>query len=186
MAKTKSSFLNMVVTLLVVTAVASLALAGVYNLTYEPIQLVKKLKKEKAISDVIPEFDTVKSYEVTIEGFESPVNFNAGYKDGILVGTAIPMQTMKGYSGLVELMVGFLPDGTIYKVEVLQQKETPGLGTKMAEADFKNQYYGKHPSEFDLRVIKDGGNIDAITAATISSRAFSDAVQKAYVAFENQ
>ena len=65
-------------------------------------------------------------------------------------------------------------------ITVLEHKETPGLGTKMTEPLFKNQFIQKNPSEFILKVKKDGGPVDAITAATISSRAFCDAVQRAY------
>jgi electron transport complex protein RnfG len=77
-------------------------------------------------------------------------------------------------------MAGFRPDGTIINISVLEQKETPGLGTKMAEPAFKDQFNDKNPDQFKLKVKKDGGQVDAITAATISSRAFCDAIQKAY------
>jgi electron transport complex protein RnfG len=77
-------------------------------------------------------------------------------------------------------MAGFRPDGTIINISVLEQKETPGLGTKMTEPGFKDQFNEKNPAEFQLKVKKDGGPVDAITAATISSRAFCDAVQRAY------
>jgi len=81
-------------------------------------------------------------------------------------------------------MTGFSPDGKIFNISVLAHKETPGLGTKMSEPAFKNQFNDKNPSEFALKVKKDGGPVDAITAATISSRAFCDAVQRAYNTLE--
>ncbi len=71
-------------------------------------------------------------------------------------------------------------DITAWCCEDLDHKETPGLGTKMTEPEFKEQFTGKNPAEFTLKVKKDGGPVDAITAATISSRAFCDAVQRAY------
>jgi electron transport complex protein RnfG len=77
-------------------------------------------------------------------------------------------------------MAGFKPDGTIFNIAVLEHKETPGLGTKMSEPSFKDQFMEKNPSDFLLIVKNDGGPVDAITAATISSRAFCDAVQRAY------
>jgi electron transport complex protein RnfG len=80
-------------------------------------------------------------------------------------------------------MVGFSPDGTIYSTSVLEQKETPGLGTKMTQPFFKDQFDGKNPSSFKLFVKKDGGQVDAITASTITSRAYCDAVQRAYDAY---
>jgi electron transport complex protein RnfG len=80
-------------------------------------------------------------------------------------------------------MVGFKPDGTIQNIEVLEQKETPGLGTKMKDDKFLAQFRGKNPSAFNLKVTKDGGEVDALTGATITSRAFGDAVQMAYDEF---
>ncbi len=79
-------------------------------------------------------------------------------------------------------MAGFLPDGSIYDISVLEHKETPGLGDKMqaSKSDWAQQFKGKNPANFSLKVKKDGGDVDAITAATISSRAYVDAVQRAY------
>jgi electron transport complex protein RnfG len=90
---------------------------------------------------------------------------------------------MTGFSGLVRLMVGLKPDGSIYSVSVLEHKETPGLGTHMADADFIGQFENQNPANFKVSVKKDGGQVDAITAATISSRAFCDAVMRAYKAY---
>jgi electron transport complex protein RnfG len=89
-----------------------------------------------------------------------------------------------GFGGHIELMAGFLPDGTIYNSLVIQHKETPGLGTRMTEPKFHDQVNGKNPADFQLKVKKDGGQVDAITAATISSRAYCDAIQRAYNALQ--
>jgi electron transport complex protein RnfG len=105
-------------------------------------------------------------------------------KDNTIVGYAINTNTKKGFSGNISLMAGFKPDGTIINITVLEQKETPGLGNKMAEPPFKNQFNDKNPAQYKLKVKKDGGPVDAITAATISSRAFCDAVQRAYNALQ--
>jgi len=82
-------------------------------------------------------------------------------------------------------MVGFAPDGTILRVAVLEHKETPGLGDKIdkSRSDFSVQFEGKNPESFKLSVKKDKGDVDAITASTISSRAFCDAVSRAYSAY---
>ncbi len=101
-------------------------------------------------------------------------------KDNEIVGYGVKSYSKKGYSGQIVLAVGFKPDGTIYNITVLEQKETPGLGTKMTQAFFRDQFIDKNPASFRLKVKKDGGQVDAITAATISSRAFCDAVQNAY------
>ena len=177
--KTESTFINMFLSLLIFTGVASFALAGVYNITKEPIAKVEKLKKENAIKEVIPEFDTIVTRDIAVPGQERPVSISEGYMGGVLAGAAVQTFSLKGYSGLIELMVGFDSASCITKIEVLQQKETPGLGTKMETPEFREQFYGKNPSEFRIKVKKDGGDVDAITAATISSRAFCDAVQRA-------
>jgi electron transport complex protein RnfG len=101
-------------------------------------------------------------------------------KDSIIVGYAVSTYTNNGFSGNITLMAGFKPDGTIVNITILAHKETPGLGTKMDEPKFKDQFPGKNPSDFILKVRKDGGPVDAITAATISSRAYCEAVQRAY------
>lgn len=188
MAKKESTFLNMTLTLFIVTAVAALALGAVYNVTKEPIAEAKKKKKELAMKKVLPGFDKVETKEVTPPNGKDPLTFNIAYKNDTKVGTAIETYTDKGFSGRFKIMVGFLPDGTINNTAVLEHKETPGLGDKMdaAKSNFPNQFQKKHPSEFQLQVKKDGGEVDAITAATITSRAFCDAVQRAYDALKNE
>ena len=96
------------------------------------------------------------------------------------MGYAVKTYTDKGFGGHVEIMAGFLPNGSIYNLTVLQHKETPGLGTKMTDPKFSKQFLGKNPADFKLRVKKDGGQVDAITAATVSSRAYCDALQRAF------
>lgn len=187
MAKKESTFINMVYVLFLVAAIAGLALGAVYNLTKEPIEKAKKAKIENAIKVVLPDFDELRSaYKImSYDGNKSKdsLTFYDAYKEGEYVGSAIDTYTMKGFSGLIKLMVGLEPDGTIYNISVLEHKETPGLGTKMAEPKFKDQFENKNPATFDIKVTKDGGQIDAITAATISSRAFSDATERAYLTF---
>lgn len=99
-----------------------------------------------------------------------------------LVGMAVKTSG-EGYNGPIILMVGFLPNGNIYNICVVEQNETEGLGTRINEPAFKNQFKGKNPAHFRTKVKKDGGQVDAITSATISSRAFCDAVNKAYEVF---
>ncbi len=184
MAKIESSFKNMVLTLFIVTLLASLSLGGIYNLTKGPIALAKKAAKEKAIKEVIPEFDELQTFMVLPEGAKDSIEFNLGLKGGELVGTAIAAYSNNGYDPTqIRIMVGILPDHTIGNTSVIQHKETPGLGTKMKDPKFKDQFMGINPQQFNLKVKKDGGDVDAITAATISSRAFTEAVDMAYKTF---
>ncbi|WP_288021874.1 RnfABCDGE type electron transport complex subunit G [Tenuifilum sp.] len=187
MAKVESSFKNMALTLLVITAVASAALGLVYQVTKEPIEFAQQAKINNAIKAVLPEFDNQpanESYIVQVDGGE--LTFYPATKNGEQVGVAVKTFTNNGFSGLIELMVGLLPDGTINKVAVISHKETPGLGDKIEpnKSDFSLQFEGKNPESFKLMVKKDGGDVDAITASTISSRAYCDALTRAYNEFK--
>ena len=183
MAKKESTLVNMALTLTVITVVSAASLGFMYGITKEPKAAAEKAKQNFAIMAVLPEFDNDPSadfYEIeSYDGGEKLTCFPAT-KSGEPAGIAVKTWTMRGFSGLVRLMVGFDNGGNIINISVLEHQETPGLGTKMADAEFKNQYCGKNPDANNIAVKKDGGEIDAITAATISSRAFSDAVERAY------
>jgi electron transport complex protein RnfG len=181
MAKKESTFKNMTVALAVITFVAGLALAAVYGVTKEPIALSQKAKINEAIKKVIPDFDTISDTIIKPEDGADSIIVHRLYKGAQYAGSAVETYTNKGFNGKFTLMVGFLPDGSISDIEVLEQKETPGLGAKMTGARFKDQFKGMKITEAGgaLKVKKDGGTVDAITAATISSRAFCDAVNRA-------
>ena len=185
-SKKESTFVTMLLTLLIVTFVASAALGYLYELTKAPIEASKLAKQNSAIMEVVPEFDNEpgnESYTMEIDG--GTLIFFPAKKDGELVGTAVSTFTNKGFSGNIKIMVGLLPDGTINNISVLEHKETPGLGDKMSKSKstWSVQFNGKNPADFRLKVTKDGGDVDAITASTISSRAFCDAVDRAYNAY---
>lgn len=170
----------MIISLVSISFVASLALGGVYLVTKDPIALAVIAKEQNAIKEVVPEFDSLHTYKVLPDNGKDSLKINEAFKAGTLVGTAVGTYSNNGYNSTqIQIMVGFLPDGSINNISVIQQKETPGLGTKMAESKFKDQFNKKNPADFKIKVKKDGGNVDAITAATISSRAFCDAVDRA-------
>jgi electron transport complex protein RnfG len=185
-SKRESTFLNMVLTLFMVAAVAALALGGVYTVTKEPIAIAKQKKLEAAIKAVLPDFDTITTKKVLEANGTDSLTFYYAEKAGEQIGVAVKSYTNSGFSGNIEIMVGLLNDGSISNTSVLSHKETPGLGDKMdkKKSDFPDQFMGKNPAAFNLKVTKDGGEVDAITAATITSRAFCDAVQRAYDTFE--
>ena len=178
----------MVLVLLGITLVASFSLGAVYNLTKEPIAKAQLAKKEAAIKQVVPDFDQLDPITVTPEDGGDPMVINKAMKAGELVGYAVEAYTDKGFGGRIDLMVGFTPDGNIYNTALLHHTETPGLGDKMdaAKSNFSEQFNNKSPEEYTLKVKKDGGGVDAITAATISSRAFCDGVQRAYDAVKKE
>ncbi len=178
----------MVLTLFLVTTIASFTLATVYNLTAEPIAQAREAKRQNAISQVVPEFDRLESKNFLPPGGGDSLEFNLAYKNDQLVGIAVNTWTNKGYSGRITAMVGFAPDGTIIDVVHLQHAETPGLGDKIQKdkSDWSDQFKGLDPATANLKVSKDNGEIDAITAATITSRAYIDAIQRAFDTFKEQ
>lgn len=183
MAKKESTFKNMTIALFVITAVAGLAMAAVYSVTKEPIAISQKAKINDAIKMVIPEFETISDTVMMPEEGKDSIRVHRLLKGTEKSGVAIESYTDKAFSGRFTLMVGFMPDGSISNIEVLEHKETPGLGNKIAVPKFKDQFKGVKIADLPgekLKVKKDGGTVDAITAATISSRAFCDAVNRAY------
>ncbi|MBK7710404.1 MAG: RnfABCDGE type electron transport complex subunit G [Bacteroidales bacterium] len=186
MAKTESTFKNMVLSLTLISLAASASLGFVYQFTKKPIELSNLNKKLTAIRQVVPEFNNNPDKEMyrLPTGDGDSLDIYPARKNDEIVGYAVNTFTKKGFSGNINLMAGFKPDGTIINISVLEHKETPGLGSKMNDPAFRNQFNDKNPTSFELKVKKDGGPVDAITAATISSRAFYDAVSRAYVTLQ--
>ncbi|MDR2286383.1 MAG: RnfABCDGE type electron transport complex subunit G [Prevotellaceae bacterium] len=182
MAK-ESSFKNMALTLLVICFVSSGILAGVYELTKDAIDAVRIQKINRGIAEVLPPFDNNPSenvYKKFVDG--DTVYVYIATKDAKDVGVAVQTFTNNGYGGRIVLLVGFLADGTINNINVISHNETPGLGDKIdaKKHRFSLQFCGKNPDTYKLAVKKEGGDVDAITASTISSKAFCNAVARAY------
>jgi len=192
MAKLQSSLRNMILSLTLISVGASAALGFVYEMTKGPIDISMLNKKLDAIKQVVPEFTNNPNDEMFMlpTGEGDSLEVYPAKKGEEIVGYAIKSYTNNGFSGYIGFMVGFTPDGTIYNINILEHKETPGLGTKMVpdgtpeKPEFKDQFMGKNPADFALKVKKDGGPVDAITAATISSRAYCEGVQRAYTTLE--
>ncbi len=190
MAKRESTFTNMVVTLLLVTAISATALGYVYDLTKDAIEAAKLKAQAEAIAKVLPSYETLgDSYKVAAEDGADSLEFFPAYNGNDLVGVAIKTYTKKGFSGLISVMAGIDKSGNFSGYEILEHAETPGLGSKMVTW-FKNEdkpsqnVIGKNPETTKFTVSKDGGDVDAMTASTISSRAFLDAMRRAYEAYE--
>ena len=179
----------MFLSLSLISLVAATILAGVNELTKVPIGKLKKIKLENAVRKVVPGFDNSPSeeaYWVKINDADS-IKIYPAKKDGKDIGAAVESNSMKGFSGEIKVIVGFDTEGKLLNYIVLQHAETPGLGDKMNtwfKQDKNNRnIIGRNLKEGLLKASKDGGNIDAITAATISSRAFLEAVNRAYSAY---
>ncbi len=181
----ESTLRSMSVCLTLVCLFCAALLGGVYVLTLDKINQEAVKKTNNAIALVTPEFDNEPSSEsqtVSLDGED--ITVYPAKKGGETVGYAVESFTSKGFSGTINIMVGFDMDGNIVGTSVISHAETPGLGAKMTEPAFYSQFEGKNPASFRLSVTKDGGDVDAITASTITSRAFCDAVDRAYRAFQ--
>ena len=122
--------------------------------------------------------------ELTLD--ELPVAVHTARSGEAVVGYAVETASKNGFSGMIRMVVGFDATGRVLNVNVLEQNETPGLGTKMADEGnpLFASFEGRNPGEMKLAVKKDGGDVDALTAATISSRAYVDAMARAYAAYK--
>ena len=180
----KSSFKNMTICLLVICLVCSSLLAGVYALTKEPIEAADKAKNEAAIREVLPE-GAVSFDEETIISFEGKdyKYVIARGENGNAVGCAVDVEPV-GFGGPIKIKVGFNAMGVIWNTKVLSQAETPGLGAKCTEPSFADQFKQFNPAEKTLKVTKDGGDVNAITASTITSRAYADGLATAAKVFQ--
>ena len=180
----KSTLFNMVAVLFTVTLVASAGVGAVNMITADAIAEANALATTQAVQNVLPEFDNTEISEQTID--DMTIVVYTATKGADTVGYAVETMSKNGFGGAIRLMVGFGADGKILNVNVLQQAETPGLGTKMTDegnpllASIQN----KNSWEVDFKVKKDGGELDALTAATISSRAYYEAVARAYEAYK--
>lgn len=172
-----------------VTVVAGTLLGGMYAITKDPIEQAAGLQLTQSIAEVAPAFDNNPEADkttVSVDGKEMTVY--PALSGGRLVGAAVAGVSMAGFSGEVDVLCGFTADGSVKDYRVLSHAETPGLGAKM-EAWFRDpagarSVIDRNPSRESFHVSKDaGGEVDAITAATISSRAFLEAMRDAYMAY---
>lgn len=190
MKKLESSLTNMLLVLTGVAVVMGGILAYVNHLTEGPIAEQKKLALDNGIKTVmcVNELDVAEPVEVkqNIDGKEfTYLIYQAKDKQGQDLGAAVQSTTM-GFGGDLKVLVGFDPEGNILGYTLLEHAETPGLGAKADQWFQKGQkgdIIGKSPAD-PLTVSKDGGQVDAITASTITSRAFLKAVNNAYNAYK--
>ena len=187
MAKLQSTFPNMALSLTIIALVAAAALAGVYMLTKAPIEAAMAQKQQSAIMQVLPEAQG----DIRIADAEESngVTLYKAYVGEEWIGTAVEASTEGNtnmpFGGIFRLMVGFDNEGNVVRYVVLEQAETPGLGAMMSTwfcnpDKPKSNILGKNPATTNFSVSKDGGDVDAITASTITSRAFLEVVVKAY------
>ena len=179
----KSNLTNMALCLTAGCLVCSALLGGMYVLTAEPIAKANADILKASIGAVLPEGGEL-SEAKTIQVGGQPSEYYVSTEGGSVKAYAVK-STVVGFGGPLTLMVGITPDGTVYNTSVLSHTETPGLGAKCtSDEHFYSQFKGFNPAEKILSVKKDGGDIDAITASTITSRAYALAVKNAVEAFK--
>ena len=174
----KSTLANMVLCLTAVCLVCSALLAVTYAVTLDPIAQASQAKTNASIARVLPEFNGNPEYAtVELDGVEYPYYQT---ESGVAV-----ISTVNGFGGPLSLMVGMTGDAAeVFNTVVLSHSETPGLGAKCTSEDFSAQFKGWNPAEKKLQVSKDGGDVDAITASTITSRAYTLAISNAVEAYK--
>ena len=169
-----STLKNMTLCLTLVCLICAAVVGVAYAVTKEPIDAAAQAKTTASIARVLPAFSaTPQEGSIQVGGTDYKY-----YKvDG--AGYAVISST-SGFGGLLTLMVGIAEDGTVHNTTVLSHSETPGLGAKCTtDEHFLSQFRGFDPAAKTLSVRKDGGDLDAITASTITSRAYALAVSNA-------
>lgn len=179
MKKLKSSLLNMVLSLTIIAVVAGALLAWVNDVTKSRIEEINERKLSDGICSVMGAEDVVVDSPQEKDEY---VFYPVRNRQGSPVGTAVSV-VAQGFGGDMKILVGFSPTGEILGYTVLSNAETPGLGAKVTtwfQKNHEGDIIGKNPGKDNLTVRKDGGEVDAITASTITSRAFLNAVSQAY------
>ncbi|MCR5351274.1 MAG: RnfABCDGE type electron transport complex subunit G [Bacteroidales bacterium] len=169
-----STLKNMALCLSVVCLICSAVVGGAYTLTKDPIEAAAQAKTTASIAAVLPAFESVPEQETVNVGGTDYTYYKveeAGYA---------VISTVSGFGGALSLMVGIDTAGVVHNTAVLSHSETPGLGAKCTtDTHFIEQFQGFDPAVKRLAVTKDGGDLDAITASTITSRAYALAVSNA-------
>ncbi len=188
MQKIKSTFLNMTVIMTAVAIISAAAVTYVYQLTLPAVTENLKKAEVEAISDIFgDEFDNNPIAEKTAVPMKKGIkelNIYPLRKQDMIYAIAVKSYTNKGFGGELEIMTGFYINGTMAGYKVLNHKETPGLGSKIMENEFMSQFIGLKIEGGKLKLRKEGGQIDGITSATISSKALLDAVNNAKKAYD--
>jgi len=182
--KLESTLPNMFLVLTLIALLSAAALGFTYAQTKPILDEQARQREIQAVANVVPEFDNNPTEESMTPGEFPNLQIYPATRDGVRVGTAVRSYSSNAYGGDLRVMVGFNREGEITGSTVLEHAETPGLGAKLTEKSFREQFLNRRPDAQELAVTKDGGEIDSITAATISSRAFVEAVNRAWDAVE--
>ena len=171
----KDSLIKMTLALTLITVVSALILGYTYEITKKPIAEAENRAELAAIEAVIGTDYDNNPYQdkmlIPTKHGKEKLELYPTRKNGKITSFAMKTFSNQGFGGKIELIVGFNIDGRILNYQILSSKETPGLGSKISENKFKSQFKGLIARTSSFKVTKDGGDIDGVTAATISSRA---------------
>ena len=178
--------LKLLFALTLISSAAGLLLAFTHKVTAAPITAAGKQESNRALATVLPPFDNNPGEtRAVFVDHGCSWTFHVARKEGRYVGTAFVSSSKKGYGGEIRVMVGITADGHIKAIHILSQNETPGLGTKISDPPFKSQLEGKSIAGTVWAIKKDSGTFNAITGATISSRAVLDAIRDGVAVYTN-
>lgn len=166
-----------VVILIVVTLTAGLMLGATDAATRGRIEVLRRLEEEALMRETLGRPTELERLSASDEKGE--FSWYAGRKEGRVVGRSYAV-VVPGYGAEISAVVAITPEGVVRKVQILSHGETPGLGSKITGEDFLAQFEGKKATDPKLEIRKLGGDIDAATGATISSRAILTAVREAF------
>lgn len=184
--------------LTMITLVSGLLLGGVYEITKDPIHASKEKAKQEAYKSVLPTakefeadktFDTKKAEKILkdnkIQGcYLSEVAIGKD-KEGKVIGYAITSTSKEGYGGEIQISIGISTDGTVTGMEILSINETAGLGMQAAEPTFKKQFKDVKTDGFVVKKDDPNGNVDALSGATITTRAVTNAMNAGLSYFQD-
>lgn len=175
--------------LTIITLISGLLLGSVYEITKEPIRMSREHAKQKAYQAVMKDAEEFEEYEQFDEKEAEDALETAGVsgcyvkeavvakdENGAYMGYVVTTVSKEGYGGEIEVSVGILKNGTVTGVEILTITETAGLGMKALEPAFKNQFKDVQTEKFEVKKDNPEGNVDAISGATITTRAITNAV----------
>jgi len=179
----------MILVLTAISGAAGLGLAAMNSVTEPLIAENERLFTLRSIAGVMPAADEPDPCARPDPAYDNSPEQDAvcvggfrvyrGRRGGEVVGLAVESVGDEAYGGTILALVGLALDGTVTGIEVLRHGETPGLGSLITDCGWRRQLVGKGPDGQVWKVKKDGGDVDAIAGATISSRSMIDAVLKA-------
>lgn len=172
-----------VIILFLIATISGLCLSVVYTGTKTTIEQAKARELEEALKKVASfitgDYSTI---QFDYQGEKIPVYVPADNPSG--GGAGLEITTSEGFSGNIRFLMGVSAEGKITGFQILESKETPGLGSKASDESFWGQFIGKSLNTYRFMVRKDGGDVDAITASTITSRAITHAMEKGLTVYQ--